>query len=624
MYPILFDHNRFDLNSHGIGDLVETMECEAQCTDEGEYEMQFKYPMNGELFSELKVNRFVVAKTDPHPARDSALQAFRIYNIEKNLDGTVTVSCQHVSYDLSCYIVKPFRVDPVPIYTPDGKQVTWNYYAYNAIKHMNTRGVGGKSEWQKYMVLPYPWSESEDGHPFTFSSNVEGYPHMQDDIFKFDEPRSARSLLLDGDDSIRGAWGGDLVFDNYKVYLLRPATNPPGDIDDTNKYNGGFDRNVTLEYGVDITDLTFEEDISEMITGILPYWRGNPNVENTSSGSTAYYDGSSSGSGGSSGGWHIRDKSKAIAGNDDEEKFVYGPICYISGEIQKHTIEPVDLSEFFQDREPSESELQSKGYEYIEANGIGVPEVTATVSYANLGQKLYLHDAVTIRHPDLGIDIKAKVTSYTYDVLAEQITEIEISNVKYRSKWKGLEDASRLKRGLIAPSRIASNSISGDKLASGSVSGTKIAEGGVDGGWHLRGGSVTTGALGTSVVTEDKVATDAVTTNKIKDGCITTSKVDAAFNNILTNALTTAKLSAALAEIEVTFAKEVNIGSKGSLNVYGPAEFAKGIDVTAGGLATNWLEITNGTETIAFTGAGYTKHLVLSDDNYVRWNEHLV
>ena len=105
MIPILFEYNETDFTTHGLGDLVDCIECKARATDEGEYEMSFNYPANGELFSELQIGRIVLAKVNDYHKP----QRFRIYGIESEINQTVTVNCQHISYDLASYPVKIFK-----------------------------------------------------------------------------------------------------------------------------------------------------------------------------------------------------------------------------------------------------------------------------------------------------------------------------------------------------------------------------------------------------------------------------------------------------------------------------------------------------------------------------------
>ena len=232
MIPILFEHDATIFTTHGLGDLVDCITCETTCNADGEYELTLQYPVSAPLFPELKINRIVYAKAnDYHP-----WQAFRIYGYEKEIKGVQTINCQHISYDLHCI---PTREIP-------------------KLAHVTSCSV----------ALQYMKSQAFISCPFTFYTDITRLPHMEEHIFKSDNPTSVRALLLDGDDSIHGAFGGDLVFNNYDVFLMQMA---------------GEDRGVTLDYGVDIVDLDQEENISEMITGVLPYFRWNEANEDSQS-----------------------------------------------------------------------------------------------------------------------------------------------------------------------------------------------------------------------------------------------------------------------------------------------------------------------------------------------------
>lgn len=422
MIPILFDTTETAFTSHGIGDLVDCSECTVNQTEEGEYELAFIYPVDSELFKELTINRYVLAK----PNHYDNPQIFQIYGYEKQLNGQIQINCQHISYAMSGIPVKPF------------KNITT---AASAISNLKSNEV----------PIKQPGSSSATKSKFTFSTDVTGAPITDDGKFSVDEPRSMRAILLDGDDSIRGSWNGDLVFDNYTVKFLK---------------QGGEERGVTLEYGVDITDLSLEENISEMITGVLPYY---------------------------------------MDGNSDNTTFIYGNIQYASGTFTKQNIVALNVSEYFDENRPSQSQVEAKAREWMAAEKVGQPEITCTVTYADLKQDIRLYDAVKVRFPKMNIDVTAKVISYTYDVLNERCTEVEVSSAKHTSMWAGFEDAARLKKGVINPNRIGKNSIGSNKLAENSVSG-----------WHVVDNSIGSKQL----------ADNSVDENKIKDGSIDYDKLD--------------------------------------------------------------------------------------------------
>lgn len=469
MIPILFEYNATDFTTHGIGDLVDCVGCEAACNDDGEYELSFKYPKGADLFQELTIGRLVLAKSNSW----QQTQIFRIYGYEKEINGLVQINCEHISYDLNRIPVKVFKAA-----ASDNANA-----ALQKIKN-NSVAITGLNV-----------------SKFTFFSNVSGSAQTQEGYFEVDSPTSVRAAILDGDNSVKGVYGGNLVFDRYNVKLLASGSD-----------EGGMNRDVLIEYGVDLMDLTQEENISEMVTGVLPYYRYNP------------------------------------SGSDDET-YVYGDIQYASGTFRNHKVEPLDITEYFPNQAegtaPTVAQINAKAREWINAkDGFGEPEVNLTLSYAVLGQDVRLHDQITVRFLNMGIDVAAKVTSYKYDVLKERMIEVEVGKTK-KSILFSLEDASRLKKGLLPPKRIQNKSITSDKYADGSVQSSAIGTGAVGSG-KIASGAVTSNKIGDGAVTEPKVQNSAITVNKIANGAVITEKIqNGAVTGIkvLDKAIALAKLS---------------------------------------------------------------------------------
>lgn len=441
MIPILFEYNATDFSTHGLGDLVDCVSCEAAMTDEGEWELSFRYPVTSELFPELTIGRLIWAKANHWQGN----QLFRIYGYEKDIGGMITVNCQHISYDLSNIPVKAFKCDK-------------NATAGTVLQYIRDSAVA---------VSGLNVSQ------FNLSTNVPGTAYTEKGYFELESPSTVRAALLGTNDSIKEKFGGDPVFDNRTVQLLNV---------------GGADRGVVIEYGVDLMDLSQEENISEMYTGVLPYF--------------SY--------------------SQLVGGSADdgeyEQTVAYGDIQYVSGSFRTHKIYPLDLTSYFPDQEehtyPSASTLNAKAREWINAEkGFGEPEVNLTLSYASLGQDVRLYDAVTVKFVKMGISVKSKITSYKYDVLMERAVEVEVGKTKASSVFS-LEDASRLKRGLLPPERIQNKSITNDKYQDGSVETSSLA-----------GGAVTTGKIASDAVIEEKIKDDAVTEDKIKNAAVTVNKI---------------------------------------------------------------------------------------------------
>ena len=533
MIPILFEYNETDFTTHGLGDLIDCKECKAVFEDSGQYELAFKYPKNGELFNELTINRIILAKVNHY---DDHYQIFRIYGYEKNLDNTITVDCQHISYDLVRCPIKNFEMqntykvtsDTVPnhnskmYFIRTGESPNYEYSqfygsSFNAgTTYYEINSTANVQQILNEMGNHAPSMRTSNLSRFTFTSDIEGPAVNQERRFKMEEPKSARGVLLDGDDSIIGSFGGDIIFDNFNVSINRV---------------GGANRGVVIEYGVDLKDLSQEENISEMVTGVLPYYR------------------------------YSNDNNKDVT--------VYGDIQYaITSEAQSASsetyekfdnIQMLDVTEYFPNQEnntaPSVAEINNVAKLWIKEEELGEPDIDLTISYAQLGQDVRIYDQIVVRFVKLGIDVAAKVCKYSYDVLNEKVIEVTVGKAR-KNLLFSLEDASRLKKGLLPPSRIQKKSITSEKYSPGSVGSGAIGTTAVH-DWHIGDEEITTRTIATSAVEEDKIKNSAVTVNKIKDGAVITDKIlddQVTTSKVLNKAIELAKLSE---ELQVFYADTI-------------------------------------------------------------------
>lgn len=526
MIPSLFPANYIDTYQysgnyptnfppHGDVDLVDCLECFAEENeDEGsEWELTLTYPVGGIGYDQLAINKLILAKANDH--QDP--QFFRIYAIEKQIGKNVSVKAQHLSYDMANVPVKPFKLAAGSASNPS-----------TAVSRLKTNAILSTK--------------------FYITTNI-----TNSDKFETDTPVSMRAMLLDGDNSIKGTYGGDLVVDNCYIQL---------------KSVGGADRGVVINYGIDLIDVDQEDNISEMVTGILPYYKRSTTDSSYESDPIIYGD------------------------------VVYGPGTYV---IQK--INPVDLSAFFPNSVPTKNQITAKGREWVAKEEIGIPEVSLTVTYANLGQDVRIHDAVEVIFDSLGVRHKAKVVKYKYNVLLERCEEIEVGHAK-ESKLFNLMDASKLRKGLVPPERIRNESITDSKIAKGgigrgkigaeaigsqeiqlhsidyerlsrkqdpggaavtqdvvadnaidtnqmalgAVTGAILATGAVTSG-KIGNGAVTESKLGNGAVTEDKIGDEAVSTYKLGSGAVTSGKLasnSVSTSKVVNKAIAMAKLSADL------------------------------------------------------------------------------
>lgn len=200
------------------------------------------------------------------------------------------------------------------------------------------------------------------------------------------EPASFRQRLGGVAGSILDCFGGEYEFDNYMVKLHA---------------HRGTDRGVVIEYGKNLTDLEQEESIDKVITGIVPFWKDS---------------------------------------NGDKVVSIETPIEseYSSKYPFKRTVVK-DFSTNFEE-EPTVEQLRAYTESYIKNNCVGVPQVSLDVSFVALEdteeykslsrERINLGDTVTVRFAELGVDAKAKVIEYKYDVLAERYDSLKIGSVR--------------------------------------------------------------------------------------------------------------------------------------------------------------------------------------------------
>ncbi len=441
MIPILFSPDAESFRSHGLGDLIDAARCTVDRDSHPHAELQLQYPLIGAHFNEIKMSCIILAKpdafTDPQP--------FRVYRSSKPIAGLVTFYARHVAYDGDGVPVLPFTA------------IT----AAQAAEEINGR-----------KAVP---------SPLTVRTDIVSAERAEMNV---PVPTSLRDLTTNTDGSLPNTYGGEVVLDGWEIRILQHA---------------GEDRGVRIEYGVDLTDLTMEENLANMYTGILPYYH----AEKSDADGNPSYD-------------HV-----------DGAPLMREDVFY------SHTrLLPVDMSEYFAAL-PTKAELAEKGRLWMEDNRVGIPEINLQLSYAQLGQDVRLYDMITVSFPELGIEEQAKVVRTQFDVLNEIYEGVEVGSPR-SSLYEDLTDASRLKKGLLPAQRIGAKSITEAKLGGGAVS-TRALAGGAVTGIKLADLSVSNLKLKDDAVTVNKIKNGAVTTEKITDGAVTTNKV-------LANAITYAKM----------------------------------------------------------------------------------
>ena len=197
-------------STFGLGHLSSALRCEVSEERNGKYELVLEYTSEGIHAEDIQVNRFIMAK--PNFTDDP--QIFRIYKVGKVMNGKFTVYAQHISYDLS------------------GKVIS--------------AGTAGSCTAACLLL-----QASAGNFTITTDKNVSA-------DFTIKEPSSVRSWFGGKQGSLLDVFGtAEWYYDNYDCIL---------------KLNRGQDRGVELRYGKNLTDLSQEIDMSNLCTGVIPYY----------------------------------------------------------------------------------------------------------------------------------------------------------------------------------------------------------------------------------------------------------------------------------------------------------------------------------------------------------------
>ena len=338
MAPILFSDAATNYSTQGIGSLADVLSCYVTEELNGQYELEMTYPVTGRRFKDIKNRCLIYCKPDPYRAG----QPFRIYRITKPLNGVVTIYAQHISYDLAGIPVRGFSASSL----------------FGALAGLVSNAI--------------------ITNPFTFWTDISS-----DADFFVSVPSKCRSLLGGSEGSILDTYGGEYEWDVMTVRL---------------RSHRGQNNGVRIAYGKNLTDISQDENISNLVTGIVGYW--------TSS----------------------------------DGEVVEGPVVNAQGTYNFSRVEPVDFSSDFEEQ-PTPEQLEEISRQYITKNGIGVPEVSINVSWVQLEQysgyeglslleRVSLGDTVIVEFPALGVDATARVVKTKYDALRNRYDSADIGSIQ--------------------------------------------------------------------------------------------------------------------------------------------------------------------------------------------------
>lgn len=344
MIPILYEGTEQSFTSNGLGRLADAITCKVVEERNATYELEMTYPVTGIHFDDIQEGRIILAQ----PFDGGLTQPFTIYQITKPLNQVVTVKAQHISYQLSGIVVMPYEANS----------------CLSALAGID--------------------SYSSTTNPFNFTTDKQVTAH-----YEVTAPTSARALLCGQSGSILDVYGkGDYEFNRYDVNLWT---------------NRGSDNGVTLRYGKNITDLKNVVDITNVYTGIVPYW----------------IDGE--------GNTVVLPEKVVLSGHEGDYPF--------------KIIKSVDFSSNWE-TQPTVEQLRTAAQNYVASNEgwklknnitISFVALWNTEEYKNIAplERVKMCDVVHVVVPKLGIDFDTKVIKTDYNVLQERYNSITLGDSYY-------------------------------------------------------------------------------------------------------------------------------------------------------------------------------------------------
>lgn len=333
MIPILYSNN-YDISNgnvpehYGLGTLVDCLSGRVKESRNGIYELEMEYAANGQYADKIAPGNFI--KVKPNFTDDP--QLFHIYNVGKSINGRFTVNAEHISYLISDYVITSGTANNI---------VTATQLLSNAAGRFT----------------------------INTTKNTQG-------DFKITEPSSVRSWFGGKEGSLLDVYGGgEWYYDNFTATL---------------KQNRGEDRGVQIRYGKNLLDLSQENDNSNLVAGVIPYYK------------------------------------------DDEGNVTTGARVSTGTYATRKTI-AIDFSQDIDlDSETSiEDQLHTLAEDYISNHNLTTILSSIKLDFIQLKEleeRVDLCDTVHIYYEPLGISATAKCISTTWDFLEERYIETEFGD----------------------------------------------------------------------------------------------------------------------------------------------------------------------------------------------------
>lgn len=388
MTPLLFKGDATTFTGAGLGALPECTFCEVTEERNGIFECEFKYPVNGPMFRQIRPGCIVYVPYDVSGTKEP----FDIYGFSVDITGMATFRARHISYRLN-------GIWWHPNYPILAQLINGNNGVCRELSNANNDYVN---------CLRY-------GTP-SFSGSGFSNVYYENPQIKIDMPKmmNLREILLGGDNSVVGQSGAEIKWNALQCTIYKRR---------------GIDTTALIRIGQNLTGLTYEYDESDRRDAYIPYWIDQEAnyimnkyfMPYMPSRETTY-------------------PSDAIAAPcPHDQVYAYGgqfsaAALDVTSAFEKH------VTDDNPDGLPTADDVYDYAYNEYHSKNIGRAYENLTIDFQPLWQsteysryvapaeKLKLCDTAQVFIPELGVNKRMKVCKTVWDVLQEKYTRLEFGS----------------------------------------------------------------------------------------------------------------------------------------------------------------------------------------------------
>lgn len=214
MYPRIYKRNETDFSHNGYGVLKDLIKCEVIEEDNGMFELEGECTISSFLFEYIQEENIIKAWA----SEELGEQLFRIYRVQKNLDGYITFNAQHITYDLLDNFIE--SIELVDVTCENAINEIFNHCAY-------------KTSFKGYSDISH-------------KGNI-----ILQKVNPMEAIKGTRGSICDTFGN-----GPKVIKDNFNIRV---------------NANRGANNNVLIAYKKNLTGFESEVDTSDLVTVIFPY-----------------------------------------------------------------------------------------------------------------------------------------------------------------------------------------------------------------------------------------------------------------------------------------------------------------------------------------------------------------